>query len=226
MHLLALDTATEICGVALVSDGRIAAQTSLSLGNTHARQLMGAVEWILGRMGLAPDQVDVFAVNQGPGSFTGLRIGISTAKGLAAAADKPLVGLTALEVLAHQGPVGTGLICPMIDARRAEVYWALYEWQRGELRLHTPPRVEPPQQVAAHIPGTCTVIGNGVRSYAEILKQHCRTELHQVPDHLNDLCPGVLAQLAYHHWHSGRYSPGMDVAPVYVRKSDARLPTS
>ena len=212
--------------MALVADGKIAARISLSIGITHARELMTAVEWVLERVGLAPHQVDVFAVNQGPGSFTGLRIGVSTAKGLAAATDKPLVGLAALEVLAHQGPVGTDLICPMMDARRAEVYWAIYERQGGDLKVHTPPRVGPPEQVAAHIPGACTVIGNGVRPYGEILRRHCSAELHWVPDHLNDLCPGVLARLAYHQWQSGRYQQEMDVAPVYVRKSDARLPAA
>jgi len=212
--------------VALVADGKTAARISLSLGHTHTRELMTAVDWILERVGLTPDQVDVFTVNQGPGSFTGLRIGISTAKGLAAAADKPLVGLTTLEVLAHQGPVGTDLICPMIDARRAEVYWAIYKRQGGDLKVHTPPRVGPPEQVAAHIPGACTVIGNGVRAYGEVLGRNCSAELNWVPDHLNDLCPGVLARLAYQRWQSGRYAPDMDVAPVYVRKSDARLPAA
>jgi len=224
MHLLALDTATEICGVALLSDGKITAQISLSLGHTHSRELMGAVAWILDRVGLTPAQVDVFAVNQGPGSFTGLRIGISTAKGLADAAGKPLVGLTTLEVLAHQGPTDTAYICPIIDARRSEIYWAIYQRDGKTLKVHTSPRVGPAEQAAAWIPGECTVIGNGVRTYAEVLSRHSSVQLHWVPDYLNDLCPGVLARLAYEHWQSGRYQEGMDVAPVYIRKADARLP--
>jgi tRNA threonylcarbamoyladenosine biosynthesis protein TsaB len=186
---------------------------------------MGAVEWILGRVGLTPAQVDVFAVNQGPGSFTGLRIGISTAKGLASAADKPLVGLSTLEVLAHQSPVGTDLICSMIDARRAEVYWAIFQRQGEGLKVHTPSRVGPPEQVAAYIPGACTVVGNGVRTYAEVISRHCSADLQWVPDHLNDLCPEVLGRLAYYQWQSGRYQEGLDMAPIYIRQSDARLPS-
>ena len=226
MNLLALDTATEICGVALVLDGRLAARLSLALGNTHARELMPAVDWILQRVGLASDQVDVFAVNQGPGSFTGLRIGISTANGLASATGKPLIGITTLEALAHQAPTDEGLVCPMIDARRSEVYWSLYQHRDGQLILLGPPRVDTPETVAALIPAECTAIGNGVRVYEEVLRRHCSVVLHWVPDHLNDLCPGTLARLAYDQWLSGYHDSGRVVEPVYVRESDARLPSA
>jgi tRNA threonylcarbamoyladenosine biosynthesis protein TsaB len=222
MYLLALDTATEVCGAALIRDDKVVAQIITANGNTHARVLMPTVEWMLAQAGLAVSNLDAFAVTVGPGSFTGLRIGISTAKGLATALDKPLVGVSSLEVLAAQCPEGSDVICSMIDARRGEVYWALYERRDGELSALSPDQVGPAADVAARMDRPCAFIGTGARLYADVLGDNSRVALSRVPDHLHDLCPGILARLGVRRWRTGPLEPSHQLSPVYVRRSDAR----
>ena len=224
MYLLAVDTATEVCGVSLLSDGKIAAQLSLSRGNTHAKALLPAVDWLLRQNNLAVGQVDLFVVTQGPGSFTGLRIGISTTKGLATANKKPLIGVSSLKVLANQAIWNTKLICPMIDARRGEVYWALYERIDGRLVEKTAACVGPAVEAAANFADDCTVLGNGAQLYADSLQNHSKVPLTFVPDYLNALNPAVLGQLGYRQWTTGIQKDGYDIAPIYIRKSDAVRP--
>ena len=124
--ILAVDTATEICGVALAIDDQVKTELILSQSVTHTQSLMVAVESVLAMNHMDISAIDVYAVTRGPGSFTGLRIGISTVKGLALALAKPMVGISSLEVLANQAPGFSDLICPIMDARRNEVYWTLY----------------------------------------------------------------------------------------------------
>ena len=116
MRLLALDTATETCGIALLVDGGIQAELNFFHGQTHAKHLMSGVEAVLELTGVPLNDIDGFAVTRGPGSFTGLRIGISTVKGLALAMGKPVVGISSLDVLARQADNSQEWICPMIDA--------------------------------------------------------------------------------------------------------------
>ena len=126
MILLAADTASRSCGVAVVEDGAVLAEINDVSGQTHSRHLMAMVDRVLSMSVGGLDRVDGFAVTRGPGSFTGLRIGISTLKGLAEATGKPLVGVSSLEALAWQVFPAERLIVPMLDARRKEVYAARY----------------------------------------------------------------------------------------------------
>ncbi|MEJ2037554.1 MAG: tRNA (adenosine(37)-N6)-threonylcarbamoyltransferase complex dimerization subunit type 1 TsaB, partial [Desulfosarcinaceae bacterium] len=130
MRILAVDTSTEACAVALTQGEQLLGEITLGHGQTHARFLMQAVHDLFSLTGTALNDVQGFVVGRGPGSFTGLRIGISTVKGLAMAAGKPLVGISSLSVLAHQASGKQVLVCPMLDARRKEVYWTLYRIEK------------------------------------------------------------------------------------------------
>ena len=127
MRILAIESSACAASVALVEDGRLLAQNLQHAGLTHSRTLLPMLHGLLDGLGLKVADVDKIAVAHGPGSFTGIRIGVATAKGLAWAAERPLVGVSSLEAMAHQAKhLGPGLLCPAMDARRGQVYNALF----------------------------------------------------------------------------------------------------
>ncbi len=132
MLILAFESSARAASVALVEDGRLISQYSQCSGLTHSRTLLPMAEDMLKNAELTLDRVDLFAVAHGPGSFTGIRIGVSTVKGLAWAADKPCVGVSTLEAMAWHGLAAGGLVCPVMDARRAQVYNALFKIENGK----------------------------------------------------------------------------------------------
>lgn len=132
MLILAFESSAKAASVALVRDGALISQYSQCSGLTHSRTLLPMAEDMLKNAELAISDVDAFAVAHGPGSFTGIRIGVSTVKGLAWASDKPCVGVSTLEALAWNGVCAGGYVCPVMDARRSQVYNALFEIRDGK----------------------------------------------------------------------------------------------
>lgn len=133
--LIGIETATRNCSVALSKDGTVVAFREIAeQGYTHAEKLHVFIEEVLAEAGVTFSQLDAIAVSKGPGSYTGLRIGVSAAKGLCYALQKPLIAVDTLAVLAQAVPQVEGTIIPMIDARRMEVYAAIYNSKREELR--------------------------------------------------------------------------------------------
>lgn len=226
MNILAVDTATEVCGVALARDGGdVVAELCLNQGRTHTDTLMAAIDAVLRLADFSLKQVDAFAVTRGPGSFTGLRIGISTVKGLALATGKPMVGVSTLTALACRAPEGIARICPMIDARRRQVYWSLYERRKeGLVQVH-PETVGPPREAADQVSGPCLFVGNGARLYSEQL----RTDLSQpqwflaAGAGLDTLSAAAVARLAGEQLARGERADVHRFAPVYIRPSDAHV---
>ena len=133
MKILALDSSATVATVALFEDGRLLAEFTLNNGNTHSETLLPMVEAVLKMYGETPDGIDVFAVTTGPGSFTGVRIGAATIKGLAFGTDKPCVEVSTLEAIAENLAFRDGLICPVMNARRSQVYTALFRSKDGVL---------------------------------------------------------------------------------------------
>ncbi len=131
MLTLAFESSAKAASVALVKDGHLVSQYSQCSGLTHSRTLLPMAEDLLKNAELSMQDVDLFAVAQGPGSFTGIRIGVSAVKGLAWAADKPCVGVSTLEAMAWHGLAAGGIVCPVMDARRSQVYNALFTIQDG-----------------------------------------------------------------------------------------------
>lgn len=131
MLIMAFESSAKAASVALVQDGRLVSQYSQCSGLTHSRTLLPMAEDMLKNAELSLKDVDVYAVAHGPGSFTGIRIGVSTVKGLAWASDKPCVGVSTLEAMAWHGLSAGGYICPVMDARRNQVYNALFKIEEG-----------------------------------------------------------------------------------------------
>ncbi|MBE7030833.1 MAG: tRNA (adenosine(37)-N6)-threonylcarbamoyltransferase complex dimerization subunit type 1 TsaB [Ruminococcaceae bacterium] len=128
MILLAVDTSSPNAGVALLNEQKLLGEFTVCNGNTHSQYILPMVDELLQKCGIALKDVDVFAVAAGPGSFTGLRIGIATVKTFAQVCNKPVVGVSSLEALVNQLSVSDGtLVCPVIDARRDRIYSALFD---------------------------------------------------------------------------------------------------
>lgn len=131
MLILAFESSARPASVALVRDGRILAQSIQVSSLTHSRTLLPMAEDLLKNTGVTLSEIDAIAVAQGPGSFTGIRIGVSTVKGLCWGAEKPCIGVSTLEAMAWHGLAVGGLVCPVMDARRSQVYNALFRIEGG-----------------------------------------------------------------------------------------------
>lgn len=140
MKILGIDTSSDVASVALVEDNKMIAEYTLNFKKTHSERLMPMIEAMLLSCNQRIDEVDAFAVAVGPGSFTGLRIGIATAKGLAHACNKPIIPVGTLEALAYNLPYCEHLIVPIMDARREQVYTATYIWDEDGFREIEEPR--------------------------------------------------------------------------------------
>lgn len=222
MRILAVDTATEICGVAIMIDEEIVSESTTPQGRTHAQGVMDTIRRALVQSGTTVADLTGLVVTRGPGSFTGLRIGISTVKGLAAAAGKPIVGVSTLAVLAHQAPDSAHWVCPMIDARRNEVYWSLYERQAGSILRVCPEQVGIPEQIKEKIDQPCLFIGNGARRYATRIEQCLSFPVLLADERCDIPRPGTLARLGMQRLKRNQFDDPHPFSPVYLRKSDAK----
>ncbi|WP_100012605.1 tRNA (adenosine(37)-N6)-threonylcarbamoyltransferase complex dimerization subunit type 1 TsaB [Lentibacillus sediminis] len=135
MNILAIDTSNQALGVAVMKNGEIAGDLTTNLKKNHSVRLMPAIDQLMREVSLTPEELDRIVVAKGPGSYTGVRIGLSTAKTMAWALNIPVVGVSSLEVLGFQGRFFHALVCPFFDARRGLVYGGVYEWKKG--RLHS-----------------------------------------------------------------------------------------
>lgn len=226
IRMLAVDTASEICGVALAVDGKVGCEIIVHHGTTHTKTVMQAVDAALKSCRLTIAQIDIFAVTQGPGSFTGLRIGISTVKGLAVAMNRPMVGVSSLGVLAHQAAGDTPLVCSLMDARRNEVYWSLYRRRVNGLVPVVAEQVGPAIEIADHIDAECLLIGNGIRTCRLVLEPLLNERAQWAAEEHNGLRPAVLARLGWEKYLEDGGRDVNSVGPVYLRKSDAELKSS
>lgn len=133
MNILAMDTSNQILGAALMKDGQLLGEHVTNMKKNHSVRLMPAIEGLMEEVGLAPDDLDKIVVSYGPGSYTGVRIGVTTAKTMAWALNIPVVGVSSLEVLAYQGRLSGSLVCSFFDARRGLVYAGVYQWQDNRM---------------------------------------------------------------------------------------------
>ena len=156
MIIFACDSTAVIASVALCDGEKLLAEFTLNNGNTHSETLLPMTEAILSRLGMTPADIGLFACSAGPGSFTGVRIGVATVKGLAYGRGKPCVGVSSLEALSlnHKGlhPDGT-LVCPVMDARRNQLYNALFEIKDGRPERLTPDRAVSAASLASELAG-------------------------------------------------------------------------
>jgi tRNA threonylcarbamoyladenosine biosynthesis protein TsaB len=223
MKILALDTSTKSCSVAVTDDASLSAELTIFKNQTHSKHLMDSIHKVLEITGSGPGELDGLAVTIGPGSFTGLRIGISTIKGLAHALDKPVVGISSLEALAWQCAETSFLICPLLDARKGEVYCATYRFEDGGLIQKTAACAMVPEAALEDINTPCVFIGTGAQLYRQRIAAALGGLAHFVPEGQNVIRASSIAFLSRLKFVANDTDGIAGLIPHYIRKSDAEL---
>jgi tRNA threonylcarbamoyladenosine biosynthesis protein TsaB len=200
--------------------------SQIRVTKTHAGQIWKSIHYLLGQAGWELQEIDLWAVMVGPGSFTGLRIGLATVKGLALATGKPVIGLSTLEVLASSFAYSSHLICPVIDARKKEVFTAYFRSDgNGNVTMSGRPRNIKPALLIEEIDEPVLLVGNGARQYAPFFKEGLGEKALFPEPHLHVPSPFALGVMAWRRYQKGfRQTPG-EISPLYIRSSDAELPT-
>lgn len=176
MKILGIDTSTPIGSVALIDGENLVAEHTLNIVQAHSSRLMPAIDTVLKWGDITAAELDGCAVGTGPGSFTGIRIGIATIKSLCYALDKPIVGVSTLEAIAYNLRWNDGLICPILDARRNEVYGAIFrggdEWHRisDDNCLSIETFLASITESGRALPLQCTFVGDGLATYADAVR--------------------------------------------------------
>jgi len=224
MKILAVDTASKSSSAAVITKDRVLAESVLLTGETHSKTLMGVIGGVLQHSGLLLDDIDAYAVTTGPGSFTGLRIGISIVKGLASAGNKQIAGVSALDALALQVSFSNYLLCPMLDARRNEVYFAKYRCdQGGEMKKETEDNVGPPEKVISAIQEPCLFIGDGSMVYHDLIADKMGDLASFAPLFTNTVRASAVGHLGSIKIKNNDTYNAKTLEPVYLRKSDAEI---
>jgi len=230
MRVLAIDTSTLVGSVALMQNGELLSEWSASVRATHGETLLPAVERVLTHAGTNIDSVDLFAVGIGPGSFTGVRIGVATAKGLALSMGKPIVGVSSLRVLARGMAMGAGLCVPVVDAHKGEVYCAAYAIAEDARLLaivepfHAPPQLAAERLLAASEGRSLWLAGNGLQRYGDDFLAPIREISHRSPTFCDVPRAACLADEAVREHLLRGPSDLATLEPTYLRDSDAKLP--
>ena len=223
MKILALETSAKAVSAAVSENGRILASGYQDTGLTHSRTLMPIVEHILKNTDLKLSDMDAIAVAAGPGSFTGIRIGVSAAKGLAFAADRPAVGVSTLAAMARNVAFCDGLVVCAMDARRQQIYNALFESRDGSLTRLSPDRAIALAELAEELksdPRPKTVVGDGALLCHNFLTEAgipCRL----APPHLRMQNAMSVALEAEAMAAEGRLVSAQALEPVYLRPAQA-----
>jgi tRNA threonylcarbamoyladenosine biosynthesis protein TsaB len=224
MKIFALDTATETGGVALLEGEELRAQAQIRVTKTHTNRLWGTIYFLLEQTEWGLEDIDLWVVTTGPGSFTGLRIGIATIKGLALATRKPVMGISTLEALAFSFPYFPNLICPLIDARQKEVFCAFFRpTPDGKVERAGEPRHIKPQKLVEEIDEPVLLVGNGALLYQDLFKEHLGPKALFPSSHLHLISPYALGLLAGSRFQLDHPSTLEEIHPLYIRPSDAEL---
>ncbi|MDW7710122.1 MAG: tRNA (adenosine(37)-N6)-threonylcarbamoyltransferase complex dimerization subunit type 1 TsaB [Deferrisomatales bacterium] len=220
--LLALDTADGTAGVALLVEGRVVAELVEASAYRHSERLFALVDEALAGAGIGPGELGGVAVTVGPGSFTGLRVGLATAKGMAFALGLPAAGVSTLEALARGAMPFPGWVVPALDARKGQVYGAAYHGRSGACGVL--PGAWLPRELAdraRELGGPFLALGSGLGPYRAVFEEALGEGLCCAPPSRWHISPAQVALLGERAFREGRASPPAALAPVYLRRSEA-----
>ena len=221
MKILALDSSAVAASVALCDGDRLLAEYTLNNGNTHSETLLPMVEALLSKFNMTANDVELFAASAGPGSFTGVRIGAATLKGLAFGKDKPSVEVSTLEALAQNLVMRYGLICPVMNARRSQVYTALFRSDGRTLTRLLPDSamaISELDELLSKYTEDVAFCGDGYGVTLDALK---KTVAVYVPDRLRHQSAYSVAVVAYKQFADGEYVSDGEFKITYLRPSQA-----
>lgn len=224
MKVLGIDTSTPCGSIGLMDGKSVISEYLLNVSVTHSERLLGAIDLVLRKAGCALDDLDGFAISLGPGSFTGVRIGVSTVKGLAYAVQKPVAGVSTLDVLASQVSPTPYLICPIIDARKGEVYSAFYRYEElDRLKRLSEFQALRPGVLSRMLNERTIFLGDGVKAYGDDLRNWLKSSAIFSPPTFHIPHGSAVARLGVELLLRGEVLDLAAFTPLYVRRSDAEL---
>ncbi len=226
MYILGIDTATRVAGAAVIGDGRLIAERFIHNLQTHSQNIIPMIQQVMDDSGITPKDLNGIAVTGGPGSFTGLRIGMSVAKSMALVLNIPVAAISTLEVLAWNLYRTEGLICPVLDAKKKEVYTCIYASNgHGLIELIKPAAlsIEVLIEEISRFEGSVTFLGDGVPVYGDIIREQLgqrvlfATKINSFPR------ASAAAELGLAQIADSNPGDSTFLQPIYLRKSEAEI---
>ena len=227
MLILGIDTATQVASVGITRGTDVLAEESRHERANHTETLLPLISRVLEQAGVTLPEIEGIGVSIGPGSFTGLRIALGTVKGFAYATGQKVVGVPTLDALAYtvsewEGKEWEGLICPLLDARKREIYAALFRRDsEGNLIKLLPDQALVSQQLLEQITEPCLFLGDGVEAYGGLIRQHRGVRAHVLPFTTHHPRGAVVAQMAWERLRAGSSDDLQSLVPAYVRPPEA-----
>ncbi len=224
MKLLAIDSSGLVASAAIVTEDKLLAEYTMNYRKTHSQTLLPMIDAIVRMLDMELKDIDAIAVAAGPGSFTGLRIGSATAKGLGLALDKPVISVPTVDALAYNLYGTDKIICPIMDARRNQVYTGLYAYIENEFRVLEPQKAAGITELAEQVNdiGRAVIfLGDGVEVYQEQLKERITVPLAFAPLHLSKQRAASVGALGAEYYKKGIFDDADSHEPVYLRVPQA-----
>ncbi len=224
MKILGIDSSGLVASVAVIEGNQLLAEYTIHHKKTHSQTLLPMLDEIVRMIELDLNSIDVIAVSAGPGSFTGLRIGSSTAKGLGQALNKPLVHVKTVDALAYNLAGHQGLVCPIMDARRNQTYTGVYRFVGLECKVvveQCAVGIEELIEILNKQQEVVTFLGDGVEVFQEILEEKLLITPQFAPAHLNKQHAGAVAFLGQKLYLEGKFETASEHRPDYLRLSQA-----
>ena len=224
MKLLALDSSGLVASVAIVEDDNMLGEYTVNYKKTHSQTLLPMLDEVAKMIELDLNSIDAIAVAAGPGSFTGLRIGSATAKGLGLALDKPLIHIPTVDAIACNLWGHQSLICPLMDARRQQTYTGIYEFKNGALEILQQQCAVGINEIIAQIneiSRPVTFLGDGVAVFHDYIEENCTVAHDYAPAHMNKQRAGAVAWLGLQYAKEGKLETAAEHCPDYLRLSQA-----
>jgi len=224
VKILAVETSSMTAGVAVMEDSTLLGEYSINHKKTHSTVLMPMIKDVMNKLELSPTDIDVYAASVGPGSFTGLRIGITTVKAVAYAAGKPVVSVPTLDALAYNVPMTCSLVCPIMDARNNQVYTCLYG-REGDVQVRLMDYAGIPvaelMEIIKERDSSVVFVGDGVEKYGEFIKEQLKDKCEFAPGSLLLHRASSVAGLGLMKAKKGELENPFDMVPFYLRKPQA-----
>ena len=224
MKILALDSSGLVASVAVAQNDNLIGEYTVNYKKTHSQTLLPMLDAVAKMIELDLKTVDAIAVAKGPGSFTGLRIGSATAKGLGLALDVPLIEIPTVDGLAYNLWGAKDLVCPLMDARRNQTYTGIYAFEGGEMQVLEPQCAVDISKIVEKINGlrrAVVFLGDGVPVFRDYISEHVQVPYTFAPAHVNKQRAGAVAALAFQYLQDGRTVSAIEHQPDYLRLSQA-----
>ncbi|MCR5640439.1 MAG: tRNA (adenosine(37)-N6)-threonylcarbamoyltransferase complex dimerization subunit type 1 TsaB [Lachnospiraceae bacterium] len=224
MKILGVDSSGLVASVAIVEDDNLLAEYTVNYKKTHSQTLLPMLDEIVNMTEQQLEEVDAIAVAAGPGSFTGLRIGAATVKGLGLALEKPIVPVPTVDGLAYQLWGATDYICPLMDARRKQTYTGIYGFEEGRFVVHKEQCAVGIEEILAAVNDLghpVIFLGDGVSVFAKDIEALCKVPYQFAPAHCNKQSAAAVAALGLQYMQEGKVVSAAEFRPEYLRLSQA-----